>query len=275
MGSHRAETAPVTRRQARQDSTSAATTAPFGAHQKRVRAVGRVGVLSALVAATVVVPVSQQALANGGVLTQLASSGTLPSTVSALVSLPSSGQVPASLTAAGPVVLRNPDTASRSLDRDTLLPGCSGLTPTGREENGQLPASDLCTLWDGHTQARSDYAVALAQLNQAFVAQFGADLCLSSGYRTLAQQRAVKAQKGGLAATPGKSNHGLGLAVDFCTSETSGARWTWLNANGPTYGIANPDWARPGGSGPYERWHWEFTSEVAADNSYTGSTADG
>ncbi|MCG2801319.1 MAG: M15 family metallopeptidase [Cellulomonas sp.] len=229
--------------------------------------------LTALVAATVVVPVSQQALASGGVLTQLASSGTLPSTVSALASLSSSAQVPASLAAAGPVVDRDTDTASRTLDRDTLLPGCSGLTPTRLAANGQVPESDLCTLWDGHTQARTDYAVALAQLNQAFVLQFGADLCLSSGYRTLAQQRAVKAQKGGLAATPGKSNHGLGLAVDFCTSETSGARWTWLNANGPTYGIENPEWAKPGGSGPYERWHWEFAAAVAEDNSYTGATA--
>lgn len=267
MGSHRAAAAPVRRTDAPHED------GPRTPHQRRVRVVGRFGVLSALVAATVVVPVSQQALADGGVLTQLASSGTLPSTVSALASLSSSAQVPASLAAAGPVVDRDTDTASRTLDRDTVLPGCSGLTPTTLAANGQLPASDLCTLWDGHTQARSDYAVALAQLNQAFVAQFGADLCLSSGYRTLAQQRAVKAQKGGLAATPGKSNHGLGLAVDFCTSETTGARWTWLNANGPTYGIENPDWAKAGGSGPYERWHWEFTAAVAADNSYTGATA--
>ncbi|MCG2798256.1 MAG: M15 family metallopeptidase [Cellulomonas sp.] len=267
MGSHRAAAAPASRPQVEQDNCS------LTPYRRRFRAAGRFGVLSALVAATVVVPVSQQALADGGVLTQLASSGTMPSTVSALASLSSSAQVPASLAAAGPVVDRDTDTASRTLDRDTVLPGCSGLTPTTLSANGQLPASDLCTLWDGHTQARADYAVALAQLNQAFVIQFGADLCLSSGYRTLAQQRAVKAQKGGLAATPGKSNHGLGLAVDFCTSETTGARWTWLNANGPTYGIENPDWAKPGGSGPHERWHWEFTAAVAEDNSYTGATA--
>jgi hypothetical protein len=230
-------------------------------------------VLSALVAATVVIPVSQQALANGGSVSQLMGDGSLPSTVSALVSLSTTSQVPASLAAAGPVVDRDAGTVSRALDRDQVLAGCSGVAPGTEYPNGQLPRSALCTLWDGHTQARSDYAVALAQLNNAFVARFGADLCLSSGYRTLAQQRAVKAEKGGLAATPGKSNHGLGLAVDFCTSETTGARWTWLNANGPLYGIANPDWAKPGGSGPHERWHWEFTAAVEADNSYTGATS--
>ena len=272
MGSHRpaatSATTTATRPGARPPGTPTLRTVRHG----RGRTVGRIGVLSALVAATVVVPISQQAIANGGVV-NLLGSNTLPSTVSALVSLPSSGQVPASLTAAGPVVNRDIESVSRSLDRDTPLPGCSGARPSKAYANGQLPASALCTLWDGHTQARADYAVALAELNNAFVVQFGADLCLSSGYRTLAQQRAVKAQKGGLAATPGKSNHGLGLAVDFCTSETSGARWDWLNANGAVYGIANPDWARPGGSGPHERWHWEFTAAVVEDNSYTGTTA--
>ena len=35
----------------------------------------------------------------------------------------------------------------------------------------------------------------------------------------------MKAQKGGLAAVPGKSNHGLALAVDLCQDQTSGAKW--------------------------------------------------
>ncbi|MCR6689422.1 MAG: M15 family metallopeptidase [Cellulomonas sp.] len=117
---------------------------------------------------------------------------------------------------------------------------------------------------------RADAASALAQLNTLYVAQFGADICVSSGYRTLQQQYAVKAQKGGLAAQPGKSNHGWGLAVDFCSSMTSGSRWDWLQANAATYGFENPDWAQPGGSGPYERWHWEYLKGVKADGEYYG-----
>ena len=56
--------------------------------------------------------------------------------------------------------------------------------------NGQLTAANLCTLWDNHTQLRIDAAQSLAEFSQAFAAQFGADLCLSSGYRTLAQTAA-------------------------------------------------------------------------------------
>lgn len=51
---------------------------------------------------------------------------------------------------------------------------------------------------------------------------------------------------------------------------TSGSRWDWLQANAATYGFENPDWAQPGGSGPYERWHWEYLKGVKADGEYYG-----
>jgi LAS superfamily LD-carboxypeptidase LdcB len=110
---------------------------------------------------------------------------------------------------------------------------------------------------------RADAAVALAGLNQAYTAQFGEELCITDGYRSYAQQVAVKAAKPGLAATPGKSNHGWGLAVDFCADSYSGQRWDWLKEHGPQYGWDNPAWAREGGAGPYEPWHWELTEAVA------------
>ncbi len=44
----------------------------------------------------------------------------------------------------------------------------------------------------------------------------------------LAEQYTLKAQKGGLAATPGKSNHGWGLAVDICGLQPGTSRWTWM-----------------------------------------------
>jgi len=30
----------------------------------------------------------------------------------------------------------------------------------------------------------------------------------------------------------------------------------------------NPAWARPGGSGPHEKWHWEYTKGVMEDGEY-------
>ncbi|MEV7972766.1 D-alanyl-D-alanine carboxypeptidase family protein [Cellulomonas sp. NPDC089187] len=230
----------------------------------------RTGVLMTLAAVTVAVPLSQhedRSVAATGEST--AEAATLPSTVEALTGTPSSTLVPpSSLLSTDAAAVRNEIAASRSQDRQ-ILPGCTGQVSTPDAPNGQLPTGDLCTMWDGGTQLRADAAEALAQLNAMYAARFGSDMCLSSGYRTLAQQSAVKASRGSLAAATGKSNHGFGLAVDFCSGLTSGAQWEWLNENAPTFGWENPAWAQPGGSGPYERWHWEYT-KVQTDGFYYG-----
>jgi len=240
-----------------------------GPRRRSTKVLGRTGVLAALVGVTVVVPVTQ-GMADGDIVVgRPVADASLPSTVAALTALPLSDLPPTTLVSTdGSSRLRALSDVSRDAER-SALPGCDGSKrPSG--ENGLLATKDLCTLWDGRTQMRADAAVALAELNEAHVARFGTDLCLSSGYRTLAQQKAVKAQKGGLAATPGKSNHGWGLAMDFCSIETSGSRWTWLNDNGPTFGWNNPSWAVKGGSGPYEPWHWEYIKGVKADGEYYG-----
>lgn len=229
----------------------------------------RTGVVAALLGVTVVVPVVENALPGGGDFGDPAVvEAELPDTVEALTASSATGLPPASLVSADASPMRSELSASRSEEREPL-PGCDGATRAAGA-NGLLATEDLCTLWEGKTQLRADAAVSLAVLNQAFIARFGVDMCLSSGYRTLAQQRSVKAQKGGLAAAPGKSNHGWGLAVDLCSSETTGAKWTWLNENAPSFGWDNPAWARPGGSGPYERWHWEYTKGVQEDGEFYG-----
>jgi LAS superfamily LD-carboxypeptidase LdcB len=108
--------------------------------------------------------------------------------------------------------------------------------------------------------------VSLAKLNVAFKQRFGDEVCLTDSYRTLSEQYQLRAIKPGLAAVPGTSEHGWGLAVDLCdgVQAGSGARFQWLRDNAPDYGWDNPAWARSGGSGPYEPWHWEFTEGVAA-----------
>ncbi len=221
----------------------------------------RAGVLLTIAAVTVAVPLAQQPARSDDTFTDAEADATLPSTVEALTSIAPVVLPPASLVSTQATAVRAEVGVSRSEDRE-ILPGCDGEASTG-SANGQLPQSDLCYMWDG-TQLRADAAEALAELNEMWVARFGTDLCLSSGYRTLAEQRAVKAQKGFLAAPAGRSNHGWGLAVDLCSSQTSGVQWEWLNENAPVFGWDNPDWARQGGSGPYERWHWEYTKGVLA-----------
>jgi hypothetical protein len=227
----------------------------------------RVAVLVALAVATIGVPVVDAASPE----TAVADATTVAGHPSALEVL--SGSVlpstPTSLLAGVPGVQRVSEAASRSLDRDPL-PGCDGQPRVGAS-NGLIPASDLCTLWDGRNMLRGDAAVALAELHDVFKVAFGRDLCITGTYRSLGDQRRVAALRGGLAATPGTSNHGWGLAVDLCTSESSNSKvLTWFFDNAPVYGWVNPPWAQRGGNGAYEPWHWEYlpgTKEMGTDYS--------
>jgi zinc D-Ala-D-Ala carboxypeptidase len=177
-------------------------------------------------------------------------------------------------TASVPARLAAPHTllvgrASRSNER-AVLPGCDGhVPPTAGILNGQLPASALCTLWDSRRQLRSDAAVAIAKLNLAYQQHFGHTMCLTDAYRSLGAQYRIKAVRGSFAARPGTSEHGWGLAVDLCDGVEEGSStlsYQWMRANAPRYGWENPDWALPGGPGPYEPWHWEY---VPGENGQT------
>lgn len=125
--------------------------------------------------------------------------------------------------------------------------------------SGRLDPSNLCQIPWAKTGLvlRCDAAQSLAELNTAYATQFGGDLGISSAYRDYASQVATKATKGGLAAAPGTSNHGWGLAVDLASMSAGSRQYVWLRANAPGYGWDHPTWARAGGSKP-EAWHWEF-----------------
>jgi len=94
-------------------------------------------------------------------------------------------------------------------------------------------------------------------------------ITISSGFRTLARQQyfynCYKCQccnGGNLAAVPGTSNHGRGLALDLNTNCggqsggsppsvcTRGGVYKWLRANAHTYGFIRTVEVEP--------WHWEY-----------------
>jgi hypothetical protein len=134
-----------------------------------------------------------------------------------------------------------------------------GLPNQFSERNGNLPSSGLVTLsWNGIRVAK-EAAPSLELLNKAFRSRFNRNLSVTDGYRTFAQQRTAKALKGNLAATPGTSNHGLGLAVDLGGGVNSynTQEYGWMLLNAGKWGWVNPTWAQRGGSKP-EPWHWEF-----------------
>ncbi|GGO30205.1 hypothetical protein GCM10010116_60520 [Microbispora rosea subsp. aerata] len=146
--------------------------------------------------------------------------------------------------------------------------GAGGCDPTRISEaeqypNGLLPKSILCPLPQAGEELRADAAIAFADLNLAYKKRFGTSMCVSDSYRSLAEQQAVYYRRPGFAATPGKSNHGLGLAVDLCGGVQifRSVQFNWLEANSKRYGWVHPDWAY---SSPFEPWHWEYDPKLGS-----------
>lgn len=136
---------------------------------------------------------------------------------------------------------------------------CSGKV-AGPLVNGRLSSALLCDLWQSPYRIRIDAVASAYKLNDAFVARFGRPLCVTSGYRTYAEQARLRALQPGTAAPAGTSDHGLGVAIDFCPNTYTGEAGAWLRENGPSYGWENPAWAQAGGSGPYEPWQWNYAA---------------
>ncbi len=126
--------------------------------------------------------------------------------------------------------------------------------------NGRIPAEALCPMWGarGHL-LRADAAYAFDQMATAWASEHGTPLCVTDSYRPLEDQVRLYATKPHLAAKPGTSNHGWGVALDLCGGIQSfgTAEHRWMRQNAPLFGWFHPRWAQQGGSRP-EPWHWEF-----------------
>ncbi len=146
----------------------------------------------------------------------------------------------------------------RNIDLPDLGKPCSD--DMGTYPNGQLPSSALCPLWmEPEHYARPNAAAAFAAMSQKFAKDMGRPLCVTSSYRSYAQQVDVKARRGKWAAVPGTSKHGLGLALDFCggVNNFGTIEHLWMKQNAPMFGWFHPSWAGANGRLP-EPWHWEF-----------------
>ncbi|MFN2539119.1 MAG: D-alanyl-D-alanine carboxypeptidase family protein [Mycobacteriales bacterium] len=138
-------------------------------------------------------------------------------------------------------------------------PACTGKSTAG-QQNGNLDPGSLCPLWQapGH-RLRSDAAAAFNKMSRYHASTVGSPLCVTDSYRSYSEQADVYRRKPGLAAVPGTSEHGWGLAVDFCggIQNSGSAAHNWMRANAGRFGWYHPDWAQPSGSRP-EAWHWEY-----------------
>jgi LAS superfamily LD-carboxypeptidase LdcB len=146
-----------------------------------------------------------------------------------------------------------------ALHRQQAMGTCSA-TADGSYANGFLPPEMLCPLATAPgQQLAAQAAAAFDRMSEAYRAATGKYLCVTDSYRPYEDQVRLFAEKPSLAATPGRSNHGWGLAVDFCGGiERAGtAASLWMQSNAPSFGWIHPAWAETTGSKP-EAWHWEY-----------------
>lgn len=118
--------------------------------------------------------------------------------------------------------------------------------------NGRLSAAELSPIPGG--ELRKDAAAAWNAPGGPADAGLRPGGPISS-YRTYAEQEetwAIYQAGGNLAAVPGTSNHGWGLAIDCPNSWEQ----SWLSAHGAAYGFRKTEAFS-------EPWHWNFVGGVS------------
>lgn len=105
----------------------------------------------------------------------------------------------------------------------------------------------------GQYGLQPEMADALARANAAMKAAGLGTFSITDGFRSYDAQVDVKRRKPGLAASPGRSIHGLGYAVDIGASR---AQKEWLNKNGARFGLYAPIFGK-------EDWHFQLLPSLA------------
>ena len=145
-------------------------------------------------------------------------------------------------------------------NRPTPIPGAVN----GRVDPARIEAVEgSCGLARG---AALSFRLLLAEARAAGVALVPEDCYRSLDGQVGARQGSCAQGRCPCAARPGTSNHGWGKAVDLATADgplTSFAApaYGWLRAHAGRYGWNHPGWARPGGGGCPEPWHWEWVGD--------------
>ena len=137
------------------------------------------------------------------------------------------------------------------------IPGAGMKAGDKSGENGKLPPDRLALVGIGQHKAQPVAAEAFKAMRAAATAD-KVDLGLTDSYRTYQGQVAAKAKwtslgKPHMAATPGRSNHGWGLAFDMSFgSNRNSPGYKWMVQNAAKFGYKGPL------QNPAEAWHWEY-----------------
>ncbi|GID98298.1 D-alanyl-D-alanine carboxypeptidase family protein [Amorphoplanes digitatis] len=117
--------------------------------------------------------------------------------------------------------------------------------------NGKIPANALEKVGNTGHKLWAPAAESLNRMITDAKAQ-GVTIGITDSYRSYDEQVDVARRKGlysqgGLAAKPGTSEHGWGMATDLDLNNKAQA---WMRANGEKYGFVE--------NTPREPWHWAF-----------------
>jgi hypothetical protein len=144
--------------------------------------------------------------------------------------------------------------------------GWAGFSAGGgvrsRFKNGEVPKSEMkkVTGYPGYGSAGSGLMhKSVADKFQSMLDaahKDGHGIGINDTYRTYADQVYMKQTKGYLAATPGTSNHGYGLAADV-NYTNAGYKWLWANAGKFGFKPLKGWGLSPNTPDKAEAWHWE------------------
>jgi len=112
----------------------------------------------------------------------------------------------------------------------------------------------------GRFGIRPEASNAFTKMESSFARVFGSGIPVQEGFRSFQRQvelyNLYRSGRGNLAAKPGTSNHGSGIAVDLggAFMNANSPQHRWLQVNGPKFGWV---WAGRNFS-QVEPWHWEY-----------------
>ena len=117
--------------------------------------------------------------------------------------------------------------------------------------NGKIPASALEQVGNTRHKLWGPAAESLTRM-MSDAEKAGVHIGITDSYRPYAEQVDLAKRKGlysqgGLAAKPGTSEHGWGMATDLDLNNKAQA---WVRANGEKYGFVE--------NTPREPWHWAY-----------------
>ena len=170
-----------------------------------------------------------------------------------------------------PKNLRNVLNPAESIYRAAGWMGFSAGGVMDKYKNGEVPRSEMKKVKGYAGWGKAGSGILHKSVANKFQSMLdaakkdGNPIGINDTYRTYADQVRMKAAKGNLAATPGTSNHGYGLAADLNYFD-KGYKWLWANAGKFGFKPLKGWGLSPNTPNKAEAWHWENLTGAGTAN---------